>query len=520
MATANNPSDVGKSPKLCPCGNKLSSWDTHPVCAACLGLPHAQAALTSTDECIHCAAFPRKLLRRRLARQASLSGGDPLMCEAAAPQGGADISEGLTATPGLSWAEADPQLLPPVLPSQEMDEGCESFAAARAVLEGDADDDGEESADSELLLSDDDEEEESIFLGGTRGAAKPLAAEVDNQPSLSSPLDLDMQDMCKRAAARLNIPWPAIQAEVVKSRFDGKKLPKAKKTGKQVMPIFPELLDEIAVTWKYRPYSERHPIVGSSLLDCEGMESQGIRQMPPIEPLVATHLHPKASLSSSAPSLPSKTDRFQSSLTDKCYKAAALSVRALNASSILMAYQAELEEDMTAKPDTTLWEEICVITDHVLRPHKVAIQATGRAMGLMVLQERARWLGLTNLTTKEKEELLDTPVVPQGLFGAAVTSMQKRCEEKKRDDEALKLCLPRRAQPIASAPPRQSYAQAVSHPAQTFRIPKVPKAPAPPQAPRGPKNPWSRKPSPQARPQVPAPPPPAAATMRRKKRQA
>lgn len=131
------------------------------------------------------------------------------------------------------------------------------------------------------------------------------------------------------------------------------------------------------------------------------MESHGVRQMPPIEPLVATHLHPKTPLTLSAPSLPSKTDRFQSSLTDKCYKAAALSARALNASSILTAYQAELEENMTAKPDTTLWKEICVITDHVLRLHKVAIQATGRAMGLMVLQEKVRWLGLTNLTTKD-----------------------------------------------------------------------------------------------------------------------
>uniref|UniRef100_A0A3B4EYC5 HECT-type E3 ubiquitin transferase n=1 Tax=Pundamilia nyererei TaxID=303518 RepID=A0A3B4EYC5_9CICH len=172
--------------------------------------------------------------------------------------------------------------------------------------------------------------------------------------------------------------------------------PKAKKTGKHVLPVFPDLLDEIAVTWKAKPCSEKHPIVGSSLLDCEGMESIGLRQMPQVEPLVASHRHPKTSLSSSAPSLPSKTDRFQSSLTDKCYKAAALSVRAHNASSMLMAYQAELEEDMTANTDTTVWEEICVITDHVLRLHKVAIQATGRAMGLTVLQEQARWLGLTN----------------------------------------------------------------------------------------------------------------------------
>lgn len=104
---------------------------------------------------------------------------------------------------------------------------------------------------------------------------------------------------------------------------------------------------------------------------------------------------------------------------------------------MLMAYQAKLEKDMTAKSDTTVWEENCVITHHVLHLHKVAVQAAGRAMGLMIIQEPTLWLGLTNLLTKKKEELLDTPVAPQGLFGVAVISLQKRCEEKKRGDKAL-----------------------------------------------------------------------------------
>lgn len=70
--------------------------------------------------------------------------------------------------------------------------------------------------------------------------------------------------------------------------------------------------------------------------------------MPPIELLVVTHLHPKTSLPSSVSFLCSNTERFQSSLTYKCYKAAALRVRALKAST-LMAYQLDLEEDMTER---------------------------------------------------------------------------------------------------------------------------------------------------------------------------
>lgn len=84
------------------------------------------------------------------------------MCEAALPQGESDLAKGLAATPGPSWAEADLQLLPPVLASQVTNEGGEGFAA-HAILEGDAGNDGDESADSELLFSD-DEEDESIFL--------------------------------------------------------------------------------------------------------------------------------------------------------------------------------------------------------------------------------------------------------------------------------------------------------------------------------------------------------------------
>ncbi|CAI5644449.1 unnamed protein product [Oreochromis niloticus] len=220
------------------------------------------------------------------------------------------MPDDLAATPGPSWAEVDPQPIATTFPSLEAHGDCEFFPHAGVTRGGDANEDGDESADSELLLSD-EEEEDSTSLASISWAAKHSATGEVEKPTPPSPLDVDMQDMCKRAAARLNIPWPAIQTEVVKSRFDGKKLPKAKKTGKHVLPVFPELLDE-----KQRETPHR-----------------------------------------------------------------------------------------------------------VLRLHKVAVQATGRAM---VLQERARWLGLTNLTTKEKEELLDTPVVPQGLFGAAVTSMQKR----------------------------------------------------------------------------------------------
>lgn len=49
----------------------------------------------------------------------------------------------------------------------------------------------------------------------------------------------------------------------------------------------------------------------------------------------------------------------------------------------------------------------------------------------MVLKERALWLNLTTLLTKEKEDLFDTPLSAQGLFGELVMWMQRRYGEEK-----------------------------------------------------------------------------------------
>ena len=83
--------------------------------------------------------------------------------------------------------------------------------------------------------------------------------------------------------------------------------------------------------------------------------------MPPMEPLVHLHLQLSAA-SPQSPSLPSKSDRFQSALTEKAFKAAALSARTLNVLSLLMAYQAELCEDFGQTQDLATWVEIPVIT--------------------------------------------------------------------------------------------------------------------------------------------------------------
>ena len=86
---------------------------------------------------------------------------------------------------------------------------------------------------------------------------------------------------------------------------------------------------------------------------------------------------------------------------------------------------------------------------------------------------------LANFSDREKEDILDMPIVPEGIFGSALDSIQRRFEAKKREDEALQLCLPR--MPPAPSPRalRKTVVQAASQGSQ-FKIPKQSKPqPAP-----------------------------------------
>lgn len=146
-------------------------------------------------------------------------------------------------------------------------------------------------------------------------------------------------------------------------------------------------------------------IHGAFSLDFEGVEKLGIHSMPLMELLVAAHLHPPLQISSRTCTLPSKANCFQSALTERAYKASTVAVKPLNVSSMLSVYQAMLCENMATKPDPNVWEEITVITDICLCVQRCSVQATRKSMGMMVLQKKARWLNLTNLSDREKKDI-------------------------------------------------------------------------------------------------------------------
>ncbi len=128
--------------------------------------------------------------------------------------------------------------------------------------------------------------------------------------------------------------------------------------------MIPACVAEMKRFWD-KPFSHHVLVKGFSRLDVQGMKDLGMVDPPPVESSVANHLHPssRAALSSTGALLPGKTERFAASVFQKIYKSSALTICALNAASLLTAYQAELLEEMgrqldSGSPNPALWEEI------------------------------------------------------------------------------------------------------------------------------------------------------------------
>lgn len=113
-----------------PWCKKTLGWDAHP-CGACIGSSHAQAALRSTHDRIHCVACPHKLLHSRVAHQANLSGG---CCRAR--RNGDTWGSGCNTRRELGrW---DPQTITTTFLLLEPHGGCEGFSPAGVHMGGDA----------------------------------------------------------------------------------------------------------------------------------------------------------------------------------------------------------------------------------------------------------------------------------------------------------------------------------------------------------------------------------------------
>eukprot|EP00064_Thunnus_orientalis_P023807 superscaffoldBa00009398_g24068 len=129
------------------------------------------------------------------------------------------------------WRRGDPSDMPPL------------FEGLIRPEEGS--DDVNRKAGFDILDLDEMEEGEDESTFPTQQSRPSSSAEV--APSV----DNNLYEVCKRATAKLNIPWPAAQdAEgIVRDLYDGKQLPPAQPPAKQLLPVVPACMKEMSRIW-------------------------------------------------------------------------------------------------------------------------------------------------------------------------------------------------------------------------------------------------------------------------------
>uniref|UniRef100_A0AAV2J5L0 LRRNT domain-containing protein n=1 Tax=Knipowitschia caucasica TaxID=637954 RepID=A0AAV2J5L0_KNICA len=270
MSTATTPAK-GSDPKpkeaasrSCPasCGSAISGRDPHPMCITCMGAKHAQAALADRESCGYCSSMPEKILERRL-RVAVAHPQDPLLA------GTTDKPTAVTQQPRKTelWSDMlndDDADMPPL------------FEDLLEVDPGDEGADGDDAASDFLEAVDmDDVEEDSTFPAAQ---SRPSSAS-----EAATPVDSSLYDVCKRAAAKLNITSPAaVDAEDwERDLYDGKRLPPAHPPPKQLLPAVSACMREVGRFWN-NPLRSKLPVQGYSKLEIHGMKELGLAEPPAV----------------------------------------------------------------------------------------------------------------------------------------------------------------------------------------------------------------------------------------------
>ncbi len=193
----------------------------------------------------------------------------------------------------------------------------------------------------------------------------------------------------------------------------------------------------------------------SNYANVKGLEDSGYTKMPRMEESLVGYL--AASLASSwrAPTLPSKPCQVTSRLVGKAYVAAGQAGGTLHTISVLQAYQADLlrDADTAGGVAPVEIEELRRSCDLALCATKQAACAIGRSLAALVVTERHLWLNLSGLKEKDRSFLLDAPVSPAGLFGAAVETVVRKFREAKVKSAAFERYIPRRRRRPSGQPP-------------------------------------------------------------------
>ncbi len=222
-----------------------------------MGVGHAKNALANPESCITCSSMPVKTLERRL-RVAAAPNSDPPL-SASLPRDAEPASK----PPALDWVEVmDSSDFPPLFTQLEED-----------VMMGGVGDEDDDAA-SDILAKDPEDDEDDAILPPQ--PSRPPSSQSGTAPTLSP--DVNLYDVCRQAAANLDLEWPIPQAGQGPERdlYDGKVLPASQTPAKQLMPAAPACIREMKRYWD-KPLRHRVPVEGFSGLDMQGMEELGAR---------------------------------------------------------------------------------------------------------------------------------------------------------------------------------------------------------------------------------------------------
>ncbi|KAL0187988.1 hypothetical protein M9458_015087 [Cirrhinus mrigala] len=251
--------------------------------------------------------------------------------------------------------------------------------------------------------------EDNIFGGNLPFANEPASSGNDDDAGLLG-VSVDEEAILPSYVRQANAPVALPQSILLDSTtdqerdvYDGKQLGPPPGPRKQLFP-------HIRHYWS-DPLNLKHGLVG---LEVKDMAVLGMGDPPAIKPSIARHLSP-----------------VQGRL-----------LAPLKPAELLDDLGQQLDK---GSPSPTLWKEILTVNNLVLRNARQAVQACGPQL----------WLNLSGLPDSEKRRIAGAPVEPgQALFGPTVALMQQRCDDKKKEDEAFKLCLPRKAAPRQVPPAR------------------------------------------------------------------
>lgn len=170
MATAKTAESTGGKdapPRMCLCGLWISAKDPHPLCISCLGVKHAQTAISNPDGCSNYSGFPTKTWKRRL-RVAVAGNKDP--CFSSQTQPREETAKQLLEPD--SWGDIMDVESPDLLPL---------FSDALVGIAWKEDDEDEEL--SPCLLENDEEEEEEEDAILPPNLSRPSGNQSGDPPS-------------------------------------------------------------------------------------------------------------------------------------------------------------------------------------------------------------------------------------------------------------------------------------------------------------------------------------------------